>query len=237
MGKDPAFLFYPGDWDGGTKLFTRHIKGAYMDLLMCQFQSGHMTSHDLVFILGQPDYDLYWETKLKAKFVQDNEGKYYNQKLESEQIKRRKWCESRINNKEGKNQYSGHMTSHMGAHMENENENKDINKKKRNIFIKPSLDEITDYCHQRHNTVNSEIWLAHYESNGWMVGKNKMQNWKAAIRTWEKNNFESTNKPVIKTKMAEFVNCIQCGGRRLKSDVDAKGICLGRCDGAATVQR
>jgi curved DNA-binding protein CbpA len=132
MAKDPAFLFYPGDWDGGTKLFSRHVKGAYMDLLMCQFHNGHMTSHDLVFILGQPDYDLYWESKLKSKFTQDSEGRFYNQKLESEQIKRRNWCESRANNKEGKNQYSGHVTSHM----ENVNKNVNVIKDNNNIEIK-----------------------------------------------------------------------------------------------------
>jgi uncharacterized phage protein (TIGR02220 family) len=127
MGRDPAFLFYPGDWDGGTKLFNRYEKGAYIDLLMCQFHNGHMTKENLVFILGQADYDLYWESQLKTKFLQDDEGKFYNQKLESEQIKRRKWCESRANNKEGINQYSGHMTTHMRGHtvghMENVNEN------------------------------------------------------------------------------------------------------------------
>ena len=43
MSKDPAFLFYPGDWLGGTMLMTRHHKGAYMDLLMAQYNNGHMT--------------------------------------------------------------------------------------------------------------------------------------------------------------------------------------------------
>ncbi|MHA2039809.1 MAG: hypothetical protein ACW98X_25615, partial [Promethearchaeota archaeon] len=42
MAKDPAFLFYPGDWLGGTMLFSRAHKGAYMDLLMAQFNNGHM---------------------------------------------------------------------------------------------------------------------------------------------------------------------------------------------------
>jgi len=202
MSKDPAFLWYPGDWDGGTKLFNRYEKGAYMDLLMCQFHNGHMTKENLVFILGQPDYDLLWESKLKAKFLQDEEGKFFNQKLESEQIKRRKWCESRANNKEGKNQYSGHTTkkkrSHdlmKRGHMENvnENENKDIinNDGK---FKKPTLMEVTLYCVERKNKVNPQTFIDHYESNGWMVGKVHMKNWKATVRKWENNNFESGGK-------------------------------------------
>ena len=45
MAKDPAFLFYPNDWLGGTMGMTFEEKGAYMELLMMQFNRGHMTSH------------------------------------------------------------------------------------------------------------------------------------------------------------------------------------------------
>lgn len=123
MAKDPAFLFYPSDWDGGTKLFTRAQKGAYMDLLMCQFHSGHMTSHDVAHVLGQNDFDAMWESKLKAKFQQDEDGNFFNQRLEDEQLRRKKWCASRNNNKQGSNQYNGHMTVHTGGHMVNRDEN------------------------------------------------------------------------------------------------------------------
>ena len=123
MAKDPAFLFYPNDWDGGTKLFTRAQKGAYIDLLMCQFHNGHMTSHDIGHVLGQIDFDAMWENKLKTKFKQDSEGKFFNEKLENEQLKRKNWCESRRNNKEGKNQFTGHMTTHTTGHMVNVNVN------------------------------------------------------------------------------------------------------------------
>jgi len=52
-------------------------------------------------------------------------------------------------------------------------------------FIKPTLDQVTEYCRERGNNVNPAKWLNHYESNGWMVGRNKMKDWKAAVRTWE----------------------------------------------------
>lgn len=55
----------------------------------------------------------------------------------------------------------------------------------RKSFVKPNLTEVTDYCRERHNTVSPQVFLNHYESNGWMVGKNKMKDWKAAVRTWE----------------------------------------------------
>ena len=60
-------------------------------------------------------------------------------------------------------------------------------KKESNIFVTPSLLEIMDYCQERKNCVDPEKWFNFYQSKGWMVGKNKMKDWRAAVRTWEKN--------------------------------------------------
>lgn len=97
MAKDPAFLFFPGDWLGGTMTFSRSHKGAYMDLLMCQFNHGHMSLQEVKTVLGA-DFDDMWDSKLKRKFRVDNNGLYYNQKLENEIIKRQKFTQSRREN-------------------------------------------------------------------------------------------------------------------------------------------
>ncbi len=58
---------------------------------------------------------------------------------------------------------------------------------------KPSLNEISDYFKEKNiSGTEAEIFLDHYESNGWMVGKAKMQDWKAAVRNWIRNI--NTNK-------------------------------------------
>jgi len=54
-------------------------------------------------------------------------------------------------------------------------------------FIKPTLEEIKAYCAERRNTVSPEKFLDYYEANGWRVGRNPMKDWRAAVRTWEKN--------------------------------------------------
>ena len=73
----------------------------------------------------------------------------------------------------------------------NENNDKNEIKKKRTVFKKPTVEEIDKYCKERKNKVNAEHFYDHYESNGWLVGgKSKMKDWKAAVRTWERNNFE-----------------------------------------------
>jgi hypothetical protein len=120
MAKDPAFLFFPGDWLGGTMTFSRSHKGAYMDLLMGQFNQGHMALHEIRTILGEKDFDEMWESKLRRKFKQDEDGLFYNQKLENEIIKRKKFTESRRKNLFSDKQ---HKAEHMATHMENENIN------------------------------------------------------------------------------------------------------------------
>jgi biotin carboxyl carrier protein len=60
-------------------------------------------------------------------------------------------------------------------------------------FIKPTIEEITAYCKERGNSVDPQKWIDHYTSNGWMVGRNKMKDWKSAVRTWENNSKGGTN--------------------------------------------
>ena len=81
------------------------------------------------------------------------------------------------------------------------NKNDKNYKNEKNIYIAsknfspPSLEEVTAYCQERQNGLNPELFLDHYTSNGWLVGKNKMKDWKAAIRTWEKNQSTFNQKP------------------------------------------
>lgn len=55
-------------------------------------------------------------------------------------------------------------------------------------FQKPSVDEIRAYCQQRLNQVDAARFWDFYESKGWLVGKTKMSDWKAAVRTWERSS-------------------------------------------------
>lgn len=66
--------------------------------------------------------------------------------------------------------------------------NVNVNVNVNNIFKKPKLEEIKEYCIERNNNINPENFYDFYESKNWMVGKNKMKDWKACIRTWEQRN-------------------------------------------------
>ena len=57
---------------------------------------------------------------------------------------------------------------------------------------KPTVEEIKQYCLQRNNGIDAEQFFDFYESKNWYVGKNKMKNWQAAIRTWEKRKTKTS---------------------------------------------
>lgn len=77
---------------------------------------------------------------------------------------------------------------------DNVNENVDIKEKdygvvpkeKTTRFLPPTLEEVRNYCQERDNSVDAEKFYDFYQSKGWYVGKNKMKDWRAAVRTWEK---------------------------------------------------
>ena len=55
-------------------------------------------------------------------------------------------------------------------------------------FTPPTVDEVRAYCQERGNRIDPQKFVDHYTSNGWMVGKTKMKDWKAAVRTWEQRD-------------------------------------------------
>ena len=71
---------------------------------------------------------------------------------------------------------------------------KDTPPPKRKIFIPPNVEEVAEYCRQRQNGIDPENFVFFYESKNWMIGKNRMVNWKAAIRTWERKRHEESNR-------------------------------------------
>lgn len=152
--KDPAFLFYSNDFLSGTFLMSDEQVGQYIKLLCLQHQKGHLKEKDMLNICKTYDEDIF------SKFIKDEEGNYYNKRLEEEIIRRKNYSESRRNNrnkaKEKKdnqeektyeedmnnicNSYEQHMETETETITENiniteiENENKKGNEKKQNKF-------------------------------------------------------------------------------------------------------
>lgn len=199
MAKDPAVLFYPNDYLGETIGMSFEEKGAYMELLILQFNVGHMTEHMIHICIGK-----IW-THVKHRFDTDQGGKYYNVRFEEEQEKRKKYSESRRNNrlkaeplpnyqeqKTGSNSkndiqhMNSHMNNHMTVHMENENGNKNKVQNKKGIpteieFVQYGLEKAQELGYnvpERELKAKRAAWVA----NGWKNGNDKrIKNWPSNI--------------------------------------------------------
>lgn len=96
MAKDPAVLWYWNDWQGGTSTFTRHLKGCYMDLLNAQFNNGRLSLAEIKTVLGT-DFGSSWPT-LQKKFEKDEDGLFFNARMESEKLRRGNFIERQKEN-------------------------------------------------------------------------------------------------------------------------------------------
>jgi len=73
--------------------------------------------------------------------------------------------------------------------------------KEKTKFVKPTVQEVADYCRERKNGIDPEHFVAYYESKGWLVGKSPMKSWKDAMVTWERN--EKKNAPASRVPTEE----------------------------------
>lgn len=91
----------------------------------------------------------------------------------------------------------------------NNNINNNISAKR---FVKPNVEEIESYCKERNNSVDAQQFFDYYESKGWKVGKSPMKDWKASVRTWEKNDYGYHNKTVSEEPTKPQFNVVKAEG-------------------------
>ena len=65
--------------------------------------------------------------------------------------------------------------------------------KKQSRFVPPTIEEIKAYCRDMNYVIDTERFFDYYTANGWMVGKNKMKDWKATVRNWARRERHSVN--------------------------------------------
>jgi uncharacterized protein YdaU (DUF1376 family) len=83
MSKDPAFLFYPGDYLGGTMGFSLEQHGAYLIVLIFQFNNGPFKESDAVKLTGQEAWN-----SISSKFKKNTHGLFFNERMQIEITKR-----------------------------------------------------------------------------------------------------------------------------------------------------
>lgn len=80
-----------------------------------------------------------------------------------------------------------------------------VSKEKASRFKPPTVTEVENYCREKEYHIDCERFVDFYRSKDWMVGKNKMKYWRAAVRNWARGNrLELTAKPAQGTKFNNF---------------------------------
>lgn len=112
-----------------------------------------------------------------------------------------KWADYQVCGEPTNQQTNQQLTNNQPTTNQPANQQLTTSKKKKNkeikkyIFKPPTVEEVMEYCSQRKNSVNADDFVDFYESKGWMVGKNKMKDWKAAVRTWERSSRRNQEPP------------------------------------------
>ena len=76
----------------------------------------------------------------------------------------------------------------------------------RKLFVKPTLTEVIDYCNATQANIDPQGFLDFYDSKNWMIGKNKMKDWQACVRTWKRKEAESNKHRMAKQQERKKVN-------------------------------
>jgi len=229
MQKDPAFLFYYRDFAHGTRRMSFEEKGAYIELLCEQADTGHIALPDIKKIM-QNRIEL-WEA-IQGKFKKDENDCYYNEVLEGYMTKRKKYCESRRANIK-KRYEATHVDTHEATHgsamvgkttlqVANANANANANeivKDKKVVFRKPSIEEILEYIMHQKLGMDAQEFYDYYESNGWKVGRNAMKDWKASARNWARRD-NKRKAPELTNAQKKTLNSWQRWKESTKDDPD-----------------
>jgi hypothetical protein len=216
IGKNPAFQFYPSDWTRDMEEHPLEIEGAWIRILCRLWWSdtpGQLTKsltswsrslrihHNtllktLRYIgdkgIGKVEIEGDVITVVNRRMVRDHEIRVLRSKAGT--------LGGNPNFEKGKGNpyYKKDNISKIDNQKITPSSSSSSSTTKNNkhggtgIFHPPDLESVTAYCLERNNSVDSERWHNYYSSNGWKVGKNPMKDWKAAVRTWEKSDF---NKP------------------------------------------
>ena len=175
--KNPAVMWYPTDFLHGTNWLTDKEFTQYTRIINFQHDQGkskHFTMRQLKDICkGKVP-----EQAVLDKLVQDSNGRYYNQRMEDEIMKRK--------------DYSEHMT--MKAHKRWSGEKKEPEEepkkevKPRNVFTPPTVEQVQEYAASINFPINAERFIEYYSAEDWMIKGKRIASWKKCVVTWKNHD-------------------------------------------------
>lgn len=152
----------------------------------------------VIFIPIKEDIDKNEEKYMKICEINKSNGSKGGAPRGNRNAQKEKTTEiNRTVEKTTENNMTRHNHNHI--HISNINNQENINNnliknKLNNKFIRPTLEELKEYCDKSSLSVDCQYFYDYYESNGWLVGKNKMKDWKATLRNWNRRNKKDNSK-------------------------------------------
>lgn len=175
QNKRDSFIFYRSFYDASKCLKTEE-KAQLFDAIC---------SYALDEKVEQLDGTAYGMFQLVKPQLDANRKRFNNGC-----IKKQKGSKSEAKAKQTKSKIEANVNVNVNPNV-NENLNLE-SKSKSKLFIKPTIDEIKDYCLERKNNVIAQKFYDYYEARGWKLKTGVMKDWKACVRTWEGNDYNTS---------------------------------------------
>ena len=175
--KRESFVFYKSFYDSIKELDTKYQVEIYNAIFSYQFEGKTIELDGVaksIFTLILP-------------ILEANNKRYING-CKGGKPKKKNDTENKPNSNLTLTEVEPNVLCIMNNDNVNDNDIKEKNIIKKKVFKKPTIEEVEEYCRERNNGIDGSRFVNFYESKNWMVGKNKMVDWKACVRTWEKRN-------------------------------------------------
>lgn len=204
MAKElPFFKFEPNQWENGNiQICSREDKGLFVDLC-CMYWSrlgdvplklainklcaGNATAFDS---LMRENIFTVIDGLICIDFLNEQLGEFDNTSKINSKNARDGWAKRRLAKEESERNATALIPQcEIDAIREEEIriDNK-IDREKTKRFIPPTIEDVNQYCIEKGFIMDAVRFVDYYSSIGWLVGKNKMKDWKAAVRTWNSRN-------------------------------------------------
>lgn len=192
--RKPYFFLYADDFLSGVLGMPDGHVGVYMKLLCMCWSKGGITLQEAISVSRD---DAAIEAVLESKFYLDEGGKFRNRKLEKVRqftAKQSQNAAKRTAKLPAKTQPNGQPNPqphiHIQNHIQKEDSKESSHKKRGEPASRPTLEQVKEYCQERGSGIDPEQFHDHYTANGWKQSSgNPIRDWRAAVRTWERNSF------------------------------------------------
>ena len=229
MGRNDAvyFAFYVDDFLSATHYWKTEWIGAYVLLLLHQFQRGKLPKDrrnlEMISRLTAEQFDDFWESA-QEKFEFDDEGHLVNRRMDEERKKSISLRQQRIDagrlggrpkterKPSGLAELNRDETEIKANQNQNQNQNQKTEPKPKTRakssagFRPPTMQQVAAYCLERKNGIDAEAFIARYQSQGWKLSNGQpMKCWKSAVINWEKKESRATGSKTFAQQKADNI--------------------------------